>query len=104
MGKKIQLFRASGTPVLESDNEAFRTEWGECFDKAEARAAGNMKKMQRFLKMYDRALTRKHNKDIFIEWPKSIKQLQALTDKYGRLNIVDTESKGLIMVIMDLSD
>jgi len=100
---KIQLLRASGTPVRIEDNEAYRQAYRDMFDKCAERAGSNMTKMQRFLKFCDRQLIKKYNPDVFIDMPQTHEELCELYDTYGPLQLMMLANKPeCVYVIMDM--
>lgn len=104
MKKQLIVYRQSGEPVRPEAQAAFRADWAAFYDKAGERANGNMLKLKRFLNYGERALVRKHNGEVVLPLPKSIKAWSELIEQFEGVPIMvaqRADHSGLVLILMD---
>lgn len=101
--EKIKVYRNSGRPVDEADDERYMTEWREFFDKAMAsRAGGDNLLMSRYLSFGAHMLQKKHYKPTYVSTPQELAELH-MSVGVPLLIGVDGSTLELIAVIQDSS-
>lgn len=119
---KLQLYRQSGRPVSLEDLEGYETEFRAMYDKAEIKSAAAFERrtakgpaykgynvpkvliLNRMLSYGERLLTKKWNKSVEIEVPRSKAGLIKLLATYEDTPIMlalTADRKSVIAVIMD---